>query len=75
MVTIKNRNGMALTESEDIKKKWQEYTEELCKRALYDPVNRNDVTDSPKARHPGVWSQVMNKVSGGNGIPVELFKS
>ena len=44
MVTIKNRNGMALKKAEDIKKKWQEYTEELYKRGLNDPVNHNDVT-------------------------------
>ena len=43
MGTIKDRNGMDLTEAEDIKKKWQEYTEELYKKALYDPDNHDDM--------------------------------
>ena len=43
MVSIKDRNGMDLTEAEDIKKRWQEYTEELCKKDLQDPDNHNDV--------------------------------
>ena len=43
MVTIKDRNGMDLTEAEDIKKRWQEYTEELYKKYLHDPDNHNDV--------------------------------
>ena len=43
MGTIKNRNGMALTEAEDTKKRWQEYTEELYKKDLYDPDNHNGV--------------------------------
>ena len=43
MSTIKNRNGMELTEAEDIKKRWQEYTEELYKQDLHDPDNHNDV--------------------------------
>ena len=41
MGTIKNRNGMDLTKAEDIKKRWQEYTEELCKKDLHDPVNHH----------------------------------
>ena len=49
MGTIKDRNGMDLTEAEDIKKRWQEYTEELYKKDLYDPDNY-----SPRARHPGM---------------------
>ena len=49
MVTIKDRNGMDLTEAEDIMKRWQEYTEELYKKDLYDPDNY-----SPRARHPGM---------------------
>ena len=49
MGTIKNRSGMDLTETEDIKKKWQEYTEELYKKSLNGPDNH-----SPRARHPGV---------------------
>ena len=52
MGTIKDRNGMDLTEAEDIKKRWQEYPEELYKKDLHDPDN------SPRAKHPGVQSQV-----------------
>ena len=51
MGKIKDRNGMGLTESEDIKKRWQEYTEELYKKDLHDPDNHDH---SPRARHPGV---------------------
>ena len=43
MGTIKDRNGMDLTEAEDIKKRWRQYTEELCKKDLHDPDNHNDV--------------------------------
>ena len=53
MGSIKHRNGMDLTEAEDIKK-WQEYTEELYKRHLHDPDNHNGVITSPRARHPGM---------------------
>ena len=49
MGSIKDRNGMDLTEAEDIKKRWQEYTEELCKKDLYDPDNHGRVI-----RHPGM---------------------
>ena len=56
MASIKDRNGMDLTEAEDIKKRWQEYTEELYKKDLHDPDNHNGVI-SPRARHPGIWSQ------------------
>ena len=52
MGTIKDRNGMDLTEAEDIKKTWQEYTEELFKKDLHDPDNHDG--DSPTARHPGM---------------------
>ena len=55
MGTIKDRNGMDLTEAKDIKKRWQEYTEELYKKYLHDPDNHDH---SPRARHPGVQSQV-----------------
>ena len=59
MGPIKDRNGMDLTEAEDIKKRWQEYTEELYKKDLHDPVNYDHLYDhSSKARHPGMWSQV-----------------
>ena len=54
MGSIKDRNDMDLTEAEDIKKRWQEYTEELYKKDLHDPDNHNGVIDhSPRARHPG----------------------
>ena len=52
MSTIKDRNGMDLTEVEDIKKRWQEYTEELYKKDLHDPDNHDG--HSPRARHPGM---------------------
>ena len=58
MGLIKERNGMDLTEAEDIKKRWQEYTEELYKKDLHDPDNHNGVIISPRARHPVMWSQV-----------------
>ena len=57
MGTIKDRNGMDLTEAEDIKKRWQEYTE-LYKKDLHDPDNHDGVVISPRARHPGMRSQV-----------------
>ena len=80
MVTIKDRNGMDLTEAEDIKKRWQEYTEELYKKDLHDPDNHNGViTDlQPDNLECEVkWaleSITANKGSGGDGIPVELFQ-
>ena len=54
--TIKDRNGMDLTEAEDIKKRWQEYTEELYKKDLHEPDTT--MVRSPWARHPEMWSQV-----------------
>ena len=55
MGSVNNRNGMDLTEAEDIKKRWQEYKEELYKKDLHDPDNHNGVIDhSPRARHPGM---------------------
>ena len=54
MGTIKDRNGMVLTEAEDIKKRRQEYTEELYKKDLHDQDNHNGVIHSPRARHPGM---------------------
>ena len=55
MGSIKDRNGMDLTEAEDIKKRWQGYTEELYKKDLHDPDNHDGViTHSPTARHPGM---------------------
>ena len=81
MGSIKGRNCMDLTEAEDIKKRWQEYTEELCKKDLHDPDNHNGViTDThlePNILECEVkWSLgniSMNKASGGDGISVELF--
>ena len=79
MGSIKDRNGMDLTDSEDIKK-WQEYTEELYKKDLNDPDNHNGVIThlEPDILECEVkWvlgSITMNKASGGDGIPVELFQ-
>ena len=55
MDTIKDRNGMDLTEAEDIKKRWQQNTEELYKKDHHDPDNHDVIT---RARHPGIRSQV-----------------
>ena len=77
---IKDRNGMDLTEAEDIKKRWQEQTEELYKKDLHNPDNHNGViTDlEPDILECEVkWalgSITTNKASGGDGIPVELFQ-
>ena len=57
MGSIKDRNSMDLTEAEDIKKRWQEYREELYEKDLYEPDNHNGV--SHRVRHPGVLSQVI----------------
>ena len=80
MGTIKDRNGMDLTKAEDIKKRWQEYTEELYKKDLHNPDNHNGVITNlePVIMECEVkWvlgSITMNKASGGDGIPVELFQ-
>ena len=80
MGSIKDRNGIDLTEAEDIKKRRQEYTEELYKKDLHDPDNHDGViTDlEPDILECKVkWalgSITMNKASGGDGIPVELFQ-
>ena len=80
MGTIKDINDMNLTEAKDIKKRWQEYMEELCKKDLHDPDNHNGVIThlEPDILECEVkWalgSITMNKASGGDGIPVELFK-
>ena len=58
MGSIKDRNGRDLTEAEDVKKRWQEYTEELYKKDLHDPDNHNGVITLDRARHPGMQSQV-----------------
>ena len=80
MGTIKDRNGMDLTEAEDVKKRWQEYTEELCKKDLHDPDKHNGVIThlEPDILECKVkWtlgSITTNKASGGDEIPVELFQ-
>ena len=80
MGSIKDRNGMELTEAEDIKKRWQEYTEKLYKKDPHDPDNHTDVITylEPDILECKVeWalrSITMNKASGGGGIPVELFQ-
>ena len=80
MGTIKDRNGMDLTEAEDIKKRWQEYTEELYKKDLHDPDNQDAVIThlEPDILECEVkWilrSITTNKASGGDVIPVELFQ-
>ena len=76
--TIKNRNGMDRTEAEDIKKRWQEYTEELCRKDLHDPDDHNGVITQADILECEVkWALgniTTNKASGGDGIPVELFQ-
>ena len=82
MGSIKDRNGMDLTEAKDIKKTWQEYTEQLYKKDLHDPDN-HDIVNTPTHLEPDIlecevkWalgSMTTNKASGGDGIPVELFQ-
>ena len=78
--TIKDRNGMDVTEVDDIKKRWQEYTEELYKKDLHDPDNYNGVIThlEPDILECEVkWalgSITTNKAGRGDGIPVELFQ-
>ena len=80
MGTIKDRNGKDLTEAEDIKKRWQEYAEELYKKGLHDPDNHDGVIThlEPDILECEVkWalgSITTNKASGGDGIPVKLFQ-
>ena len=80
MGTIKDSNGEDLRGAEEIKKRWQEYTEELCKKGLNDPDNHDGVVSNSE---PDIvecevkWalgSITTNKASGGNGIPAELFQ-
>ena len=81
MGTIKDRNGMDLTEAEDIKKRWQEYTEELYKKDLHDQDNHGGVIThlEPDILECEVkWilgSITINKASGDDGIPVKLFQN
>ena len=80
MSTIKDRNGVALTKAEDIKKRWKEYTEELYKKDIHDPDNQDGVTPHLEPDilecevKRALGSITMNKASGGDGIPVELFQ-
>ena len=80
MGTIKDRNGLDLTEAEDIKKRWQEYTQKLYKKDFHDPANHDGVIThlEPDILEWEVkWalgSIITNKASGGDGIPVELFQ-
>ena len=80
MVSIKDRNGRDPKEAEDIKKRWQEYTEELYKKDLQDPDNHNgvithlepDILECEVKR--ALESITMNEASGGDRIPAELFQ-
>ena len=80
MGTIKNRNDVGLTEAEDIKKRWQEYTEELYKKDLHGPDNHDsvinhlepDILECELKRDIGSFA--TNKTSAGDGIPVQLFQ-
>ena len=80
MGTIKDRHGMDLTEAEDIKKRWQEYTEELYKKDLHDPDKHDGVITHLEPDilecevKQALESITMNKASGGDGISVELFQ-
>ena len=80
MGSIKDRNGLDLTEAEDIKKRWQEYTEELYKKDLLDPDNHDGVVthlEQDILECKVKWalgSITTNKASGGYGIPVKLFQ-
>ena len=80
MGKIKDRNGMDLTEAEEIKKRWQEHTEEIYKKCLNDPDNHDTVVthleqDILECEAKWVLGSISrNKASGGDGIPVELFQ-
>ena len=78
MGSIKDRNGMDLTEAEDIKKRWQEYTEELYRKDLHYPDNHDVIThpepDILECKVKWALGRItMNKPSGDDGIPIELF--
>ena len=81
MGSIEDRNGMDLTEAEDIKKRWQEYTEELFRKDLHDPDNHDGVIthlESDILECEVKWvlgSITTNKANGGDGISVELFQN
>ena len=81
MGTIEDRNGMDLTEAEEIKKRWQEYTEELCKKDYHDPDNHNGMIthlDPDILECEVKWalkSIIMNKARGGMEFQLSYFKS
>ena len=78
--TIKDRNGMDLTEAEDIKKRWQKYTRRTIKKGLHNPDNHDGVIthlEPDILECKGKWafgSIIWNKANGGDGIPVEPFQ-
>ena len=80
MGSVKDRNGMDLTEANDIKKRWQEYIEELYEKDLHDPDNHDGMITHLKPDilecvvKSALGSITTNKASGGDGIPVELFQ-
>ena len=83
MGSVKDRNGMNLIEAEDIKKRWQECTEELNKKDLHDPDNHDGVITHQepdilecevKWALGSITTKHHNKASGGDGVPVELFQ-
>ena len=82
MGTIKDRNGKDITEAEDVKKRWKEYTEELYKKDLHNPDNHEGVTTHTHLEPDILECEVRwalgtittSKASGGDGIPVELFQ-
>ena len=80
MGTIKERNGQDLTEAEEIKKRWQEYTEKLCKKGLNDPDNYNGAgiylePDNLECKVKWAFGTIIkNKASGGDGISAELLQ-
>ena len=80
MGTINDRNSKDVTEAEDIKKRWREYTEELYKKDLNDPDNHDDVIIHPEPDilecevKLALGSITTSKASGGDGVPAELFK-
>ena len=81
MGTIKDRNGMDLTQAEDVKKRWQDYAEQLFKKDLHDPDNHDGVithleSDIPECEvKRALESITMNKASGDDGIQLSYFKS
>ena len=80
MGSVKDRNGMDLTKADNIKKRWQEYTEGQYKKDFHDPDNHDGVIphlEPDILEYEDKWalgSISMNKASGGDGIPVELFQ-